>query len=334
MTAKQKLAVLALIVCGAAAGVVARQPVWNALHGRPNSVSQPARPAPLTKPPPSAREIARPHLMWAADECESAIEEHLQSLEVFFSDAKQNTRAFADEALSWSSKWRLVADYVPYTKGGRHEQFIRAKFEDRIFTTAQVEQAVRQAVETYLQEVKSIEGTMLVRIKADVADFPLEYPIAALDNDGWRQRYEAAIEQAIEATKNDAARGASLEVVSLIVGEVLTQVAVELGVSAGILGTGAALSWQTLGLGVVVGVIVDAIVSWVWDWWADPKGELAAKLDLKIDDMHRLTIEGSQTVTGLRVRLRQLARERARLRGTAVVGVLKLQHSIQHIQTE
>ena len=212
---------------------------------------------------------------------------------------------------------------MPFSSGGHHEKYIRERFEKYVFTPAGVEHAVKQVVESYLREVKSIEGTMLVRVKADVADFPAEYPMGTLDNEQVEKLYAVAIRDAIDAAKSDAAAVASLEVVMFVVGEVLAKVAVELGVSAGILGTGTALSLETFGIAVLVGLIVDAIVSWIWDWWQDPKGELANAINAKLDEIHRLIVDDSQNVVGLRTRLRELARERARVRETAVFSVLK-----------
>jgi len=323
MTTKKRIIVLAIGLFAVTFGVLARQPIRDFIWGKPETTTPEVKLPPPSNPIPSAREIAKPHLTWAEQETERVIDEHIRALDGFFSDSKKNTPAFARDALDWESKWNLIKDFVPFTEGGKHENYIRERFEKHIFTPASVEQAVRQVVESYLREVKSIEGTMLVRIKADVSDFPAEYPIATLDKSRLEQIYGEAIQHAIDAAKNDAAAGASLEVVSIIVGEVLTQVAVELSVSAGILGAGAALSWETLGIGLVVGMIVDVIVSWVWDWWKDPKGELAAKVNTKLDEIHRLIVEGSQKVVGLRVRLREVARERTRVRETAVISVLK-----------
>ncbi len=319
MTAKRQIVLLVVGVCGITLGVLAREPIWELFHKRPEPqppVVKLPPPSPPSKPVPTPRDIAKPHLTWAEQQTERVVDEHLKALDGFFSDAKKNTPAFAAEALSWGSKWRLIADYVPYTRGGRHEEFMREKFEKFVFTPATIEQAVDQVVKSYLQEVRSIEGTMLVRIKADVSDFPTEYPIATFDQKRLEQVYGEAIKQAIDAAKNDATVDVSLavssEVLSMIVLGVLRQVAVELGVSAGILGAGAGSAVETFGIGLVVGVIVDAIVSWVWDWYADPKGELAAKVNTKLDDIHDLIVDGSKTVKGLRSRLREIAeRERA-----------------------
>jgi hypothetical protein len=330
MAARRRIILAVIGVIGVTVGVFARQPIWELIQPKPEITPPEVKlppPSPPSKPVPTPLDIAKPHLTWAEKETERVVDEHLKALDGFFADAKKNTPAFAAEALSWGSKWRLIVDYVPYTRGGRHEEFMREKFEELIFTPATIEQAVDQIVKSYLQEVKSIEGTMLVRIKADVSDFPTEYPIATCDRKRLEEFYGAAIKQAIDAAKNDATVDVSLsvssEVLSTIVLGVLRQVAIELGVSAGILGAGAGSAVETFGIGLVVGVIVDAIVSWVWDWYADPKGELAAKLKTKLDDIHDLIVNGSKTVNGLRSRLREIARERTRVRETAVITVLK-----------
>ena len=166
---------------------------------------------------------------------------------------------------------------------------------------------------------------MLVRIRADVADYPSAYLIVQIDASKLRASYDEAISRAIEKTGSSLRIDIATELVSVITGQVLTQVAVRLGVSAGILGTGAASSWATLGIGFVVGLIVDQIISWVWDWYADPKGSLSAELDTKLDEIYRLIVDGSADVQGLRVRLRKYAEERATLRSQAVLMLLRSQ---------
>jgi hypothetical protein len=106
---------------------------------------------------------------------------------------------------------------------------------------------------------------------------------------------------------------------------VLTQVAVRLGVSAGILGAGASTSWATFGAGLVVGLIVDQLVSWIWDWWADPRGSLATELNAKLDSLHALIVDGDAQTPGLRTALGEFARHRAELRRAAVLDLLQIE---------
>ena len=315
---------LGLGFIGVVIAVVFGRPLLESLQKKPKPTPPEIKlPTAHTRVPPSPEEVAKPHLTKAELEAERVIEEHVKALDTFFADSKKSTRAFAGEALSWSSKWRLAADYVPFTNGDRHQKFIREQFEEHVFKPAQLEEAVKQVVKSFLTNMRSIESKMLVDLRADVSDFPTTYPLAELDDKRLQESYDQALSHAIAATGSDLRGDIATQLVSIIAGEVLTQVAVRLGVSAGILGTGAASGWATLGIGVVVGLIVDQIVAWVWDWWADPKGSLAADLDKKLDEMNRLIVDGSTDVQGLRERLKQFARERAATRRTAVLSLLQ-----------
>ena len=324
MPSKRTLTLL-LLTIGVLMGVIARAPLAELIWPKPPIVP------PKIKLPPSPAKLAQPHLDRAEQECDRIIEEHVKVLDAFFADSKKNTRAFAEEALSWGSKWRLVADKVPFTSGGRHEKYIRERFEVHVFKPSDLETAVKQIVTSYLTHVRSIENKMLVDLRTDVAEFPSDYLLAQIDEQKVTATYEAALAKAIDATGSGLRDDLATELVSIIAGELLAQVAVRLGVSAGILGTGAASGWATFGVGVVVGLIVDQIVSWVWDWWADPKGSLAADLDKKLDEIHRLIVDGAdgddqaKAVQGLRSRLKQSALERTTIRQQAVLTLLQPQ---------
>ena len=315
---------LGLAFIGVVIAVVFGRPLLESFREKPKTTPPEIKlPEPQAKVPPKPADVAKPHLSKAEKEAERVIEEHVKAIDTFFADSKKNTRVFAGEALSWSSKWRLAADYVPFTSGDRNQKFIRQKFEEHIFTPAQLEDAVKQVVKSYIAQMRSIESKMLVDLRADVSDFPTTYPLAQLDDKRLQESYDQALSRAIAATGGALQGDIATQLVSIIAGEVLTQVAVRLGVSAGILGAGAASGWATLGIGVVVGLIVDQIVSWVWDWWADPRGNLAADLDKKLDEMNRLIVDGSTDVKGLRARLQQFSRERAATRRTAVLSLLQ-----------
>lgn len=304
---------------GVVVGVCGAQ-LFNAFF-RGNSTPSPTPPE--VQLPPTPEEVAKPHLAWADQECEQVISKHLSAIDTFFADSKKNTRTFAEEALSWGSKWRLVVDYVPFTSGGRHETFIRGKFEEYVFKPGQLEDVVKQVVASYLKHVESIEGKMLVEIRADVAELPSTYLITEIDQTKLQETYNEALAAAMQAAGSQVRTDVTTELVAIITGEVLTQVAVQLGVSAGILGAGASSSWATFGIGLAVGVIVDQIISWVWDWYADPTGNLATELDKKLDEINRLIVDGSDDVQGLRERLQAFAKERATIRSKAVLAILQ-----------
>ncbi|HJT36380.1 MAG TPA: hypothetical protein VJ783_30435 [Pirellulales bacterium] len=322
MKSIRTLSLLALGFLAVASGLFVRQEFLR--RGQtPAGLIITADAAPLPQPAPSPKEIARPHLIWAQREAANALDEHLKEVDQFFADSRQHTPEFAQRALGWGSKWRFAADHVPFTKGGRHQAFIRAQFEEHLFTPTQLAELVEQVVAGYLAHLRSVEGEMLVRVRADVADFPEAYPIARLDEADFEAQYDEAVAQALAAASSGMRFDVGTLLVSEIAGEVLAQVAIRLGVSAGILTAGAGSSWATFGVGLVVGLIVDQIVSWVWDWYADPIGSLTMQLNAKLDGIHRLLVDGSDEVQGLRSRLKAYAEKRARVRESAVLAVLE-----------
>ena len=298
------------ITIGVVIAIVIREPIAGILSSQ-------------IKRPPQPEKLAEPHLLRAERECDLIIGEHLKSLDQFFAEKKRGTRPFADDVLGWASKWRLIADNVPFSSGGRHEKYIRERFEFHIFKPSDLEAAVKQVVSSYLRHVRSIESKMLVDLRADGAEFPSAFALSAIDEHQLEASFDAALARATQATGSDLRDDLAAGIVTFIAGEVLAHVAVRLGVSAGILAAGGATGWATLGVGFVVGLIVDQTVVWVWDWWADPKGNLATDLDKKLDDIHRLIIEGDEEVVGLRARLQQTGRERIAVRRAAVLSLLQ-----------
>ena len=289
-----------------------------------STLAEPQKPQPpqprLPRPP---EEVAKPHLSKAEQECERVIEEHVKALDGFFADSKKNTRGFAADALGWGSKRRLIQDALPFTRSDRHKEFIKGKFEEYVFKPVQLEDAVKQVVKSYIAHTRSIESKMLVDLRTDAGDFPSAYMLTQLDDKRLQESYDTALVKAIEATGGKLQEDVAYGIVSIIAGEVLTQVAIRLGVRAGILGAGAASGTFTLGIGLVVGLIADQIVGFIWDWYSDPKGELSGEIDKKLDEMNRLLVDGSTDVKGLRDRLREFARERAATRQKAVISLLQ-----------
>jgi hypothetical protein len=260
------------------------------------------------------QQLIERHLSSAEAKSLSAVDPHVDTVRRFFRQSQRNTPAFARAALAWGSKWRLVADRLDRSGGQRQLEYLRTKFDELVFSPEQVERVISQAIHEYLQDLRSIESQMLVDLRADLANFPSSAALAQRAPGDWQAEFDRAIRQAIAASSGQLQADVNSQIVSIISAELLTQVAVRLGVSAGILGVGAASSWATFGVGVVVGLIVDQIVMRIWNWWADPADDLAHELNHQLDELQGLLCDGDHEVVGLRARLQQLARDRAALR--------------------
>jgi len=278
---------------------------------------------PATRSVPKPEEIAKPHLHRAEQEAARVIDEHLRKLDDFFAQAKKNTHRFAEEALGWGSKFRLIQDSLGLSDGNKHKRFLQDRFEAHFFTPDQLKEEVQKVVQSYLAHLRDIESKMLVALRADLDDFSTDIPIVQLDDRVLQQKYDQAISQIMEATGHDLGANIGVTIVSVITGEVMAHVAIRLGVSAGILGTGASSTWATLGAGLVASIIVESVVSWVWDAIADPRGKLVAELNKKLDEVHRLIADGSSDGKGLRQQLHELAQKRAVVRRQAVLSLLQ-----------
>ena len=150
-------------------------------------------------------------------------------------------------------------------------------------------------------------GRLLIVVVIGLGPVPIQAGVAD------RAAREAA-ERAGTGLQHDATR----DLVSLVVGEALAQAAVRLGVSAGLAGTGAAVSPATLGAGLVVGLLVDQIFKWAWDAGRD----LIRALEGRLDELRRVVVEGTAEAPGLRRRLEHLDRQRAAARRQAILGLI------------
>ncbi len=278
--------------------------------------------APPSPKAPSPLAIAGPHLKLADERIISATRSHFDSLNTLFDQSRSQSGTFAKSALGWGSKWRIIADATPFTRGDRHAEYLREQFELQVLKGEDLTKAIEQAVTEFLAEIRSTESKMLVDLRVDVEDFSHTYELGLMDAVEVQSHFDAAIENAKHISGYDLQSNISSQLVSIIVGEVLTQVAVRLGVSAGILGTGAASGWVTLGIGVIVGLVIDQIVSAIWSRWSDPSKNIEDELNHQLKVMQRVICYGDEKTKGLVQHFEEIARSRAELRRIAVLKLL------------
>ncbi|MCU0721633.1 MAG: hypothetical protein MUC83_18125 [Pirellula sp.] len=260
------------------------------------------------------RAIANPHLDECTERIEKSIPAHFEPLIDLLNRARNRVPEFSISALSFGSKWRLALDYVPFTDGQKSPTFLKESFQKEVLSSDDLENAIFEVVQNYLEEVGAAESEMLVNIRADLDDFPSVTFTEWKNDTALKEKFEQAIAFALETNGNDLQASVGSQLVSLIAGEVLTQVAVRMGVSAGIIGAGAASGWATFGVGVVAGVVIDQIVSHVWAFVNDPEKELTHQIQEQIDSLQSLLCNGDDQVTGLKQHFLRIGEERSRLR--------------------
>jgi hypothetical protein len=297
-------------------------PLWEERGGPGTPSATQKQDAPQAVSRAALVQRAIPKLDWADAESRRIVGKELAAIDRFFRDAQRRSPEFAADVLGWGSKWRFVADRVPMTRGGRHDEFLRKAFNEHLFTPEQLTQVIEQAVHNELDALTGVENRMLVRIRADLEDLPAHNLPQLTNEEQWKAAYEQAVLTARTQISTNLKQDLSSEMVSLIAGEVMTFAAIRLGVSGGVLAAGAGSSLPTFGIGLVVSLIVDQVITVVWDWYEDPQGDLAAEVSRKLGEMRQLILEGDGTHPGLRSKVEQLARERSELRRQAVMSLL------------
>lgn len=269
--------------------------VWGYFRANPPSMLAPATQSAKSSRAVrelAVRELLEKHLQNSESEIQGLAEQGYPAIEIIFGKAFDNVPAFADSILGFQSKWKLVLDKLPWNDKDRHDRFLKDQFEEHLFSSEELESAVRQAVKERLNQVRDIESQMLIGIRADIEGLPELAQIESLDASELELRFQQAIAQASQVVSQDLSSNIESQLISLVAGEVMAQVAIRMGVSAGILSTGAASGWATLGIGLVAGILVDQLVTRIWNWWSEPEVELQYQVSKQLSLVHDLICKG------------------------------------------
>jgi len=268
-----------------------------------------------------------PRLVSAEQTSQQAGDKYAERVKSFFAERKQAARAFAEEVLSLSGKWAFVKAKLPWTDADGHKRFLRESFERMVFSDKDLKELIESAVRGYVSELEGIESILLVDIRADLSESDLAPPdlLPALDSDArFQSAYAQMAQRVLAVIEFDMGVTVAREVASFVVSDIaanislriLAEVTAQLGLSGGILGSGAALSVETLGMGLLAGLLVDKLIDLVMHQAGyDPEGEVAVKVCEALDQVQALLLDGdAQSGTlGLIGELRKLQQARSRL---------------------
>ncbi len=328
MTKKRRTRMI--LAAGVLAGVAAAALVRDSLPGT-GSCARPPRPVPtppVTGTPVDAQAVrARAwerteRLLAEAEQAgATALERHLASIHAFLAERKPGSRAFAEALLGLRGKWELVKAQLGGDTEGQYAAFLAEAFAAHVFRATDLEQAVAAAVRGYLAELDGIEDALLVRLRADLADDAL--PVAAVvpalrSEQAFRQRYRDLAERVAQDLRTDLAVVAGRE---LFLWEATTlatdltlkagaAVAARLGVSTTILSAGAAASWRTLGVGLVVAIVLDAVVNRIIKAAGyDAEEQVAGRVAQTLDDLGRSITDGDPEARATLEKLQAMQRD-------------------------
>lgn len=250
---------------------------------------------------------------------------HLNRINQFFEQKQTCIGPFAEDALSWSGKWAFIQGV--FDEGQSHQLFLREAFERHIFTAGDLQALLQAVVTGFLSELEGQENNLLVTLRADLSDdaLPTIRNLPVLRSDAvFQQGYHQMLERVIPLLRDELQVAIGREVVLWIAGDIAgnvvvrvgSSVAVSMGVSSTILGTGAASGFATLGIGFVAGVVLDAIVDWILrEAGYDPAAQLSGEVSAVLGRMQHLILNGEG---GLYRELERVRKLRSRLRTEAL----------------
>jgi len=283
----------------------------------PPAPSAPRTPALPPESPPAIDEQAvrqeawqrvQPHLQVADQETRKLTDQLLQQIDEFFDSRRERSRAFAEAAVSWKSKWELIK-----SREG-HRKFLEQQFSEYIFTQEELAAVLQGATSEYAMGLKGLENQMLVRVRADLEDLPAAALPAFADGSAVEARFEEIAAAAVVTDlKLDALQGittfAAAEVVGKMALKTLQAIGVRLGFSGAILGVGAATSWATLGAGLAIAAVADYLVDVIIRWFHDPTENVARKVTAGLDDFKQSITLGDPQAWRLHDRILRMSQE-------------------------
>jgi hypothetical protein len=277
--------------------------------------ANPARP----EVPAAVWAKVQPHLDSLDRQAAAARVRRLADLRAFFREREKGAAGFAEEALSWGGKWALIQQMMHIGEADAHRRQLADAFGRHLFTGADLQAEMERVVRGHLSDLEGLENDMLVQIRADLADGDLgrgKRP-ASLDSDAaFRAECRRLEADLLPTLSRELGVTAGREVVSFVAMDVATQVVLrvaeavagELGISAGVLGTGAASTVETLGVGLVVGFVIDALIGKVMRAFGhDPEEEIRRQAVGLVERLADLIIDGDPAARQAHDRLLHMA---------------------------
>ncbi len=266
-----------------------------------------------------------PELDAAEAQTQVAIEESATALALFLIESREGSRPFAEAMLSLRGKWNLLKSKTPGFLGGdnqAHLRYLNERFSTLVFSDAELKSAIESAIVSYLGRLQAAENELLVSVRADMADIPLEVLPAARSDEVFRSEFNRIARQLAPMVAQELGVDALREVSSLVAGEIATTVlanlATRLGMSSGLMLAGVGTSWATFGLSIVAAIVIDQVICMVVDEVRDPVGDMTARINRLLGDLSQLIIEGDDEHPGLSPQLASFDDARARIRREAL----------------
>jgi hypothetical protein len=252
----------------------------------------------------------------AADRC-------IRRLDGMFAKHREGVKPFVEDLTTWGTRFRVMrrmpSDW--WYKRKTADEFIKAKFEEHLFSQASLEDGIQSALGEFRKDIEANNNQLLTSVNAAVSRANLPNTPKVETGDFARSVTESLQKFATDSAKDSitnlviteiasnvgaaAATKLTVEIAARVATAVAATAATEGGATAG----GAALGGgggSTVGpVGTAVGFGVGLVVGVAVDWWMSSrfKEKLSNQLNIMIGETEKSVIDGRDGQPGLRISL-------------------------------
>ena len=212
----------------------------------------------------------------------------------------------------------FVKAKLPFTDHDGHERDLHDRFEEMVVSGPELKELIQSVVSRYVSELQGLENDLLVSLRADLSDSELaglQAGAVLKTDEAFRREYARSLERVAGVVAGDlpvqvgreALTWVSADIATNVTASLATALAERLGISAGVLGTGAASGVATLGVGIAAGFVVDAVLDRVLRAMGhDPAGDIAQKIGEALDTFQDLLLDGDKEAVSTYQKLREM----------------------------
>jgi hypothetical protein len=238
----------------------------------------PAGPAPPPVPKRSKEEIAaacRMHIDAAFAEAQKLTAARAAAFAGFLREKKSGAKPFATAVTSWYGTWRVVKPWLPGADDDGHRHYVEGLFAEHLFTRDELAGRLKSTIEDAVRDLEGVQNRLAVALRQEISGSE----VATIDTAGVEAEFRTQLDRIIAGAQWDAQKDVGALLAGEVVANVAAQVFLRLGVNAGILGAGAANSWWSAGVSILVSIIVNV----AWEWYDDPTGDIEQEINGAID---------------------------------------------------
>jgi hypothetical protein len=252
-----------------------------------------------------------------------AVDRCIQRLDDMFAKHREGVKPFVEDLTTWGTRFRVMrrmpSDW--WYKRKTAEEFIKAKFEEHLFSQASLEDGIQSALGEFRKDIEANNNQLLMSVNAAVSRSNLPNTPKVETGDFARSVTESLQRFATDSAKDSITNLVITEIASNVGAAVATKLTVEIAarVAAAVAATAATEGGATAGgaalgggggsaggpVGTAVGFGVGLVVGVAVDWWMSSrfKEKLTNQLNAMIDETEKSVIEGRDGQPGLRVSL-------------------------------